>query len=155
MVFAGFVQSQVSVNVNIGTPPAWGPVGYNNVRYYYIPDLEIYYDVQRSNYIYFTDNRWVRLNYLPSRYRNYDLYSGYKVVLQDYRGNFPYYHFKQHKIKYAKGYKGNPQKTIGVRKNNQNKQHFKNQSGNHQMKMNKSNVKKGNKGNHGNGKNKK
>lgn len=153
MMLTGYVQGQVSINVNIGTPPAWGPAGYSDVRYYYLPDLEIYYDVQRTNYIYFSDNRWVRMSYLPSRYKNYDLYRGYKVVLQDYRGNYPYYNFKQHKIKYAKGYKGNPQKTIGVRKNNQDKQHINIQkskgNGNGQGNMNK-NMK-----NQGTGKNKK
>jgi len=152
IVFTGFVQSQVSVNVNIGTPPAWGPAGYSEVQYYYLPDMEVYYDVHRSNFIYFSDSRWVRRNYLPARYKNYDLYRGYKVPIQNYSGNYPYYHFKQHKIKYAKGYVGKPQKNIGARKNNQNKQHINNQSGNHKIKMNKGN---GNKENHGKGKNKK
>ena len=41
----------------------------------------------------------------------------YKVVLNDYHGSRPYNHFKSHKVKYYKGYKGKPQKTIGVRKN--------------------------------------
>lgn len=105
--------AQVSVNVNIGTAPNWGPVGYTNVRYYYLPDLEMYYDINASNYIYISNGRWIRTRSLPRSYRNYDLYNGYKVVLNDYRGNSPYDNFKVHKIKYAKGYKGVPQKTIG------------------------------------------
>lgn len=151
-VFTGYLQSQVSVNVNIGTPPAWGPAGYSEVQYYYLPDMEVYYDVHRSNFIYFSENRWVRRTYLPARFKNYDLYRGYKVPIQNYSGNFPYYHFKQHKIKYAKGYVGKPQKNIGMSKIKQNKHHINNQSGNQHIKMNKSN---GNKGNHENGKNKK
>ncbi len=38
------------------------------------------------------------------------------MVLTDYHGHTPYVHYKTHKVKYHKGYKGAPQKTIGVRK---------------------------------------
>ncbi|WP_316633931.1 hypothetical protein [uncultured Flavobacterium sp.] len=105
--------AQVSVNVNIGTPPAWGPVGYTDVRYYYLPDLEMYYDINASCYIYFSNGRWLRARTLPRYYRNYDLYNEYKVVLNDYRGDRPYDNYKFHKEKYYKGYKGGPQRTIG------------------------------------------
>ena len=106
-------KAQLSVNVNIGSPPLWGPVGYNDYRYYYLPDVEAYYDVQSSMFVYFGDGVWVHSAYLPGSYRNYDLYNGYKVVITDYRGNEPYVHFHNHKIKYKKGYRGGPQKTIG------------------------------------------
>ena len=33
--------------------------------------------------------------------------------MNDYRGNAPYGHFKEHKMKYAKGYRGKEQKNIG------------------------------------------
>jgi hypothetical protein len=107
--------AQVSVNVNIGTPPAWGPAGYDDVRYYYLPDLETYYDVNTSNYVYINNGKWTRTRSLPVVYRNYDLYNEYKVVLTDYRGDRPYDNFKTHKVKYGKGYKGKPQKTIGIK----------------------------------------
>lgn len=109
----GYSQAQVSVNVNIGTPPSWGPVGYSEARYYYLPDIETYYDVNTSNYVYLNDGRWVKTRSLPRVYRNYDLYDEYKVVLTDYRGDRPYDNFKTHKVKYSKGYKGKPQQTIG------------------------------------------
>ncbi|MEL1241844.1 hypothetical protein [Flavobacterium flavipallidum] len=108
--------AQVSVNVNIGTPPAWGPAGYANIDYYYLPDIECYYDIRHSQFIYFGNGRWIHARQLPVRYRNYDLYHGYKVVLHDYHGRTPYAYFKNHKVKYYKGYKGKPQKAIGYRK---------------------------------------
>ena len=111
------MQAQVSVNVNIGSPPAWGPVGYSSVDYYYLPDIEAYYDIRASQFIYFGRGKWIRSRNLPYHYRNYNLYNGYKVVLNDYHGSRPYNHFKSHKVKYYKGYKEKPQKTIGVRKN--------------------------------------
>ncbi|MFA9188230.1 hypothetical protein AAGV33_09185 [Flavobacterium sp. FBOR7N2.3] len=110
-------QAQVSVNVNIGTPPAWGPSGYSNIDYYFIPDVQSYYDIRNSQFIYYGNGKWVRSRYLPRQYRNYDLYNGYKVVLNDYHGRTPYVHYKSHKAKYYKGYKGKPQKTIGYRNN--------------------------------------
>ena len=105
--------AQVSINVNIGTPPSWGPAGYANVEYYYLPDIEAYYDIRASQFIYFGGGGWIRASYLPRQYRNYDLYHGYKVVLTDYHGYRPYTYFRNHKMKYYKGYKGRPQRTIG------------------------------------------
>jgi hypothetical protein len=116
------VYSQLSVNVHIGTPPAWGPSGYNDVRYYYLPDVEAYYDVQTSMFVYISGNKWIRRSYLPTRYRNYDLYHGYKVVMNDYRGNSPYANFREHRMKYAKGYRGGEQHNIGERNNRNNYQ---------------------------------
>ncbi|KQB43975.1 hypothetical protein RCH33_465 [Flavobacterium daejeonense] len=116
-------QAQVSVNVNIGTPPAWGPVGYANIDYYYLPDIQTYYDIRLSQFIYFNNGRWIHSRYLPGPYRHYDLYRGYKVVLNDYHGRTPYKYFKVHKAKYYKGYKGKPQKTIGYRNYNHHDYH--------------------------------
>jgi hypothetical protein len=108
------VQAQVSVSINF-SPPSWGPVGSNQVRYYYLPDVEAYYDVQSSMFIYYNGGTWVHRAYLPERYRNYDLYGGYKVVMNDYHGNKPYSNFNDHKRKYYKGYRGQSQRTVGVR----------------------------------------
>ncbi|KGO91360.1 hypothetical protein [Flavobacterium subsaxonicum] len=110
----GLSQAQVSVNVNIGTPPAWGPAGYTEVRYYYLPDIEVYYDINTAQYIYINNGNWVRASALPTVYKNYNLYNGYKVVVNDYRGTTPYVYYKDHKVKYPKGYKGKPQKNIGT-----------------------------------------
>lgn len=102
-----------NVNIHVGTPPVWGPVGYEKVNYYYLPDIEMYYDIRASQFIYFGHGKWVRVKHLPSHCRNYDLYHGYKVVLNDYHGHEPYAYFKTHKAKYHKGYKGAPQKIRG------------------------------------------
>jgi hypothetical protein len=120
MVFfiASALQAQFSVSVHVNAPPPWGPVGYSQVQYYYLPDVEAYYDVPSSMFIYYTGGVWVHRAYLPSQYRNYDLYNGYKVVMTDYHGNAPYTHFKDHKMKYGKGYHGYYQRTIGDRPGN-------------------------------------
>ena len=118
--FAGSVHAQVSVSLNVGSPPMWGPVGYTDVQYYYLPDVEAYYDVQTSMFIYVDGGVWVRRGHLPERYRDYDLYGGYKVVMNDYRGNSPYEHFNDHRSRYGRGYHRDGQRTIGERPRREN-----------------------------------
>lgn len=124
------VEAQVSVNVQIGSPPSWGPSGYKNVNYYYLPDVQAYYDIRASQFIYLSSGKWYKSSHLPKQYRNYDLYKGYKVVLTDYRGNRPFMYFNDHKAKYHKGYKGKPQKLIGQGNNNHYKNNGKKNKGN-------------------------
>jgi len=115
LFFGSATQAQVSVHLNIGTPPPWGPVGYSDVRYYYLPYVDAYYDVQTSMFIYFEGRSWVRRSYLPSRYKNYDLYDGYKVVMKDYHGNAPYYKHREYRTLYPKRFRGPSQRTIAER----------------------------------------
>jgi len=115
LFFAGIVQAQVSVHLNIGNPPQWGPAGYSDVRYYYLPDVEAYYDVKSSMFIYFEGRSWVHRSYLPSRYKNYDLYDGYKVVMKDYHGDAPYYNHREYRTLYPKRFRGPSQRTVGER----------------------------------------
>jgi len=151
----------VSVNVNIGTPPPpvvvvesprvvvasppeWGPVGYDNMEYYYLPDIHTYYDIRLAQYIYFGGGRWIRSARLPDHYRNYNLYNGYKVVLTDYHGNAPYVYYNAHKVKYYKGYRGKHQQ-------NRRDYHKHHDNGNHEHHDHHDNGNHGGKG-HGKGK---
>ena len=112
------IHAQVSVSLNIGSPPSWGPVGYAEAEYYYLPDVEAYYDIRATQFIYFGGGRWIRSRHLPGQYRNYDLYGGYKVVLNDYHGSRPYRNFNNDRNRYHRGYQGREQRTIGYRNNN-------------------------------------
>ncbi len=117
---SSIIHAQISVSLNIGTAPNWGPVGYADAEYYYLPDVEAYYDVRATQFIYFGSGRWIRSRYLPNQYRNYDLYGGYKVVLNDYHGSRPYTNFRNHKVKYYRGYHGREQRNIGYNDNRRN-----------------------------------
>lgn len=101
-IFFKSSDAQVNINVNIGSQPQWGPVGYSQVDYYYLPDIESYYYVPTRQFVYLQGGRWIFASNLPTRYRNYNLYSGYKVVLN---GQRPYHRFHSHKVKYKK-YRG-------------------------------------------------
>ena len=120
LFIASSMQGQISVSLHLGTPPQWGPAGYENAHYYYLPDVEAYYDIDASRFIYFDGRTWVHRTYLPGRYRNYDLYNGYKVVMTDYHGNRPYNNFREYRHKYSKGYRGHEQRNIGERPNRGN-----------------------------------
>lgn len=99
------MEAQVSVSVNIGQPPVWAPADRVETQYYFLPDIEAYYDVPAAQFIYIRNGAWYRSSTLPVRYRNYNLRGGNIVYITDYRGNAPYVHYKAHKIKYKK--KGN------------------------------------------------
>ncbi len=134
-------QAQVSVNVNVGTPPVWAPAAPVEVRYYYIPDIEVYYDASASRYIYLRNGKWHRSAALPAHYRGYNLRNGRTIYLTDYKGNAPYTYYKTHKVKY----KGNG--------NWKNKGSFKSSPGNGKSKaQGHSGKAKSNGKGHGNGK---
>jgi len=101
-------QIRFNVHVNIGSQPVWGPTGYDYAEYYYLPDIETYYYVPTHQFIYMNGGRWVFSRSLPYRYRNYNLYSGYKVVVNEPRA---YMHFNDHRARYS-SYRGNRSQQI-------------------------------------------
>jgi hypothetical protein len=109
MIFASLAtiksmaQVSVGVSINIGSQPVWGPVGYDHVDYYYMPDIDVYYNVPQHQYVYLSNGRWIFAASLPARYSSYDVYRGYKVVINEPR---PYLHADVYRTRYAK-YKGN------------------------------------------------
>ncbi|WP_029904261.1 hypothetical protein [Prevotella sp. 10(H)] len=92
----------VNISINIGRQPAWGPVGYDYVGYYYFPDIDCYYDVNVGMFYYQNRGRWISARYLPYSYRNYDLYGMYKVVLNVHE---PWRYHHNHYRDYAR-YRG-------------------------------------------------
>lgn len=95
-------KAQVAVNVNIGTPPVWAPANPVAAQYYFLPDIDAYYDVPAARFIYIRNGTWYRSANLPYRHKNYNLRGGKIIFLTDYRGNAPYTYYKAHKVKYKK-----------------------------------------------------
>jgi hypothetical protein len=111
-------QAQVSVNVNFGTPPVWAPADRVETQYYYLPEVDAYYDVPAQRFIYISNGGWIRSERLPARYSNYDLRGGRVVYLTDYRGNSPYVYHKKHKVKYVTTSYRQPKKVVYVKGDN-------------------------------------
>jgi hypothetical protein len=97
--------AQVSVRVNIGLQPVWGPVGYDYAEYYYLPDIEAYYYVPERRFYYMEGGVWVNALVLPGRYHDFDLYRAHKIVINEPR---PYLHHSVYRARYGsyKGYHG-------------------------------------------------
>ena len=146
-------EAQVTLNINIGSQPTWGPTGYDHVDYYYIPDIESYYYVPRQQFIYRSNDRWIFSSALPVRYSNFNLNNSYKVVVNEPRA---YLRYDKDRAKYA-NYRGNNQGQVIILNSDEPKYYvvkghpkYKNNSwkgnGNGKEKY------KGNKGNNGKGK---
>ena len=91
-------KAQVSLQINIGSQPNWGPRGYDYVDYYYLPEVESYYHVPTRQFVYLERNRWVHRKSLPSRYRSYNLHHGRKVVINQPR---PYLQHRVYQSNYS------------------------------------------------------
>ena len=119
LLAAPTAQAQVGVNINIGTP-AWGPQVPNGTQYYYIPEIDGYYDLYAQQYIVLQDGYWVPL---PQLY-GYDPYQFHPVVIQ-YHGREPwlqssYYHQRyayQPYCNYGRGGYGNGYYSNGYGRN--------------------------------------
>jgi hypothetical protein len=95
--------AQVSFRANISLQPIWGPIGYDHVEYYYLPEIEAYYYVPTHTFTYMENGRWVSRPYLAGRYKNYDLFGARKIVINEQR---PYLRHQQYRTRYisARGY---------------------------------------------------
>lgn len=101
VTFKAEAQISISLGLNIGSQPDWGPTGYDHAEYYYMPDVDAYYDVPNHQYVYLEGRTWTRATVLPARY-NFDPYNSYKVVVNEPR---PWRHAATYRVKY-KSFKG-------------------------------------------------
>ncbi|RYU80073.1 hypothetical protein [Hymenobacter persicinus] len=88
-------QAQVNININ---PPSWGPAVGPNTQYYYIPEVDGYYDVRDQQYVVLRNGQWARL-----ANPGYDPRSFHPVVI-DYVGAQPWVRIEEYRTKY----KGHP-----------------------------------------------
>lgn len=102
---ASDAQVQVGLQINIGVQPQWGPVGYTHVEYYYMPDIDCYYYVPRQQFVYMDGGQWRFAASLPARYGSYDMYRGYKVVVNEprpyLRGDYYREQYRQYRGAYG------------------------------------------------------
>ena len=103
-------KAQVSLSINIGSQPQWGPRGYDHVDYYYLPDVDSYYYVPTRQFVYLSGGNWIHARSLPSRYRNYDLYGGRKVVINSPN---PWLRHNTYRTQYVRNnYYGRPARVV-------------------------------------------
>lgn len=96
---------------NRSRQPDWGPAGYEYAEFYYIPDMDVYYDVGRSVFRIEERGRWVEVAVLPERFASHDIYSCYKVVIN---GRDPWLNHRNHHFAYNR-YRNKPFRQLTIR----------------------------------------
>jgi hypothetical protein len=68
-----------------------------DIRYYYYPNLQAYFDTHTSTYIYTQNGEWIEGSEIPSGFRGYSMYNTKRVAIEDYEGDTPFEFFAEHK----------------------------------------------------------
>ncbi len=102
-----FAQVRVNLNINLGNRPSWGIPG--NVRgdFYYLPEIDCYYDIPQRQFLYFDGRGWRGSAMLPDRYRQYDLYRGFKVMINQPRPYLNGHYYRNQYLSYYNNYHRN------------------------------------------------
>ncbi|RSK49566.1 hypothetical protein [Hymenobacter rigui] len=95
LLTSGKAQAQVQVNINT---PYWGPAVPPNVQYYYVPEIDGYYDIYNQSYLFFDPayGAWVSSPVLPRMYAGYDPRFFHPVAIQ-YVGRQPWGYLRDHR----------------------------------------------------------
>lgn len=75
-----------------------------DIRYYYYPNLQAYFDTETATYLYLKDGEWVEGKQIPSGIRGYSKNNGARVAIKDYSGDEPFEIFEQHKAQFPANY---------------------------------------------------
>jgi len=112
--------------------PQWAPPYYSGARYYYLPDIECYYDLSTREFIFLNDGQWRYSPNIPSLYAGYDLNSCFAILLnvnvyrpwmhhQYYVSHYPRYYYRDYydhsNIPYVRGFNENNRSAIYWKEN--------------------------------------
>jgi hypothetical protein len=107
--------------------PQWAPPYIAGVRYFYLPDIETYYDLSSQEFIYLNDGQWSYSQSLPYMYAGFDLNNCFAIALdintyqpwmhnQYYVSHYPRYYYRDYydhsNIPYVRGYNENGKSAI-------------------------------------------
>jgi len=116
-----------AVPQNTYETPHWAPPVYSGIRYYYLPDLECYYDIYSREYIFLDHARWIYSREIPYMYRDFDLNNCFVVIVnsniyqpwmhhQYYVSHFPRYYYRDYydhsNIPWVRGYDENFRRAV-------------------------------------------
>lgn len=101
-VFSSFGNSTLDAQ-RMYKNPLWAPAYYPGVRYYYIPDIEAFYDLSNQDFVYLDDGQWLFSYGLPAIYSGFDLFGAFIVAL-DVDVFQPWMHFQFYVSNYPRFY---------------------------------------------------
>ena len=95
LLYSSRAQAQAQVWVNA---PYWGPAVAPHVQYYYIPEIDGYYDLYAQSYLFYDPGfgAWVSSPMLPRAYASYDPRFFHPVVIE-YVGRQPWGYLRDHR----------------------------------------------------------
>ncbi|MDN3656595.1 hypothetical protein QWZ08_13200 [Ferruginibacter paludis] len=104
--------------------PSWAPPYSEGVRYYYLPDIEVYYDLSDPEFIYLDNGQWSFSPLLPPIYAGYDLFNSFVISLQ-WNVYQPWMHHQYYVAHYPRYYYHNiyPNNFSTMRGFNENDRH--------------------------------
>jgi hypothetical protein len=80
------------------------------LRYFYFPNMEAYYDLKKEIFHFQENNTWIINKQLPNNYGGYSLYKKERVILTDFEGDNPEQLIKIHRKMYPYNAKGRIQR---------------------------------------------
>jgi hypothetical protein len=116
--------------------PSWAPDYYPGVRYYYLPDIETFYDLSDQEFVYLDNGQWDYSADLPPIYAGFDLNDCFVIAINDntfepwmhyqyYVSNYPRYYYRDYydhsNIPYVRGFNENTESAFYWPENDRNR----------------------------------
>lgn len=116
--------------------PQWAPSYSAGIRYYYLPDIEAYYDLSAREFVYLSNGQWYYSASCPSNYAGFDLNNCFTVALnvniyqpwmhhQYYVSHYPRYYYRDYydhsNIPYVRGFNENSRRAVYWSENERNR----------------------------------
>lgn len=117
MLFSfSFTQAQVQLDTIYIREQKVAPSTFVEVRYYYYPNLQAYFDTKIAMYIYQQNGQWIKSETIDASLRGYSSKNGQYVMLKGFTEDQPYAYIDEHKQNYPADYSSRPKapKTIVV-----------------------------------------
>jgi len=143
-----FTAGNLYGNTSQATPegydnPQWAPPYSEGVRYYYLPDIETYYDIESQEFVYLYDGQWCFSRECPSVSIGFDLRNCFTIALDMnvyqpwmhhhyYVSHYPRYYYQDYydhsNIPFVRGFNENSRSAIYWKENERNRaRHFDNE----------------------------
>ncbi|HEY0092542.1 MAG TPA: hypothetical protein VGB43_08660 [Flavobacterium sp.] len=103
LLFVSIAQAQKS---NTTAIPLVDPVTNCELRYYYFPNIEAFFDTKKRVYHFMEQGVWTTAEEIPSGYRGYSIYNKASVFITDYDGDDPIQFIAAYKKKYPHNLRG-------------------------------------------------
>ncbi len=82
------------------------------LRYYYYPNLEAYFDTKKNIYYYMQNGKWITAEEIPNGYKGYSLYKMCKTAVNDYDDEDPTQFINLHKKQFPYAANGKIKNTM-------------------------------------------